>query len=76
MHEIQESKDLIGVMLGIHNDATFNYSLDFYHKQQKFMKDVDYLEVIVNTLNMEVDSLIAQIEFIENKLNLNDGEGR
>ncbi len=59
-------------MLGINNDATFNYSLDFYHKQQKLIKDVDYLEVIVNTLNMEIDSLIAQMEFIENKLNLNE----
>jgi len=56
-------------MLGIHNDATFNYSLDFFNKQQRFMKDVDYLEVIVNTLNTEVDSLIAQMDMIENKLN-------
>jgi hypothetical protein len=74
MQEIQESKDLIGVMLGIHNEATFNYSLDFYHKQQKLMKDVDYLDVIVNTLNTEVDALIAQMDFIENKLNLNESE--
>ena len=56
-------------MLGIHNDATFNYSLDFFNKQQRFMKDVDYLEVIVNTLNTEVDGLIAQMDMIENKLN-------
>lgn len=65
---------MIGVLLGIHNDATFNYSLDFYHTQQKFMKDVDYLEVIVNTLNMEVDSLITQVDFIENMLNFKNEE--
>ncbi len=67
---------MIGVILGIHNDATFNYSLDFYNKQQRFMKDVDYLEVIVNTLNTEVDGLITQMESIENKLNLKNEEVR
>jgi hypothetical protein len=40
------------------------------------MKDVDYLEVIVNTLNTEVDGLITQMESIENKLNLKNEEVR
>jgi hypothetical protein len=57
-------------MFGIHNDATFNYSLDFHHKQQRFMKDIDYLEVVVNTLNTEVETLLKQMESIENKLDI------
>jgi hypothetical protein len=71
MKEIAESSDLIGVMMGMHNDSTFNYSMDFSSKQQRFIKDIDFLEVIVNTLNTEVDGLLSQMELIEKKLEIN-----
>jgi len=71
MKEIAESSDLIGVMMGMHNDSTFNYSLDFSSKQQRFIKEIDYLEVVVNSLNNEVDGLLSQIELIEKNLQIN-----
>ena len=70
MKEISESNDLIGVMMGMHNDSTFNYSMDFSSKQHRFIKDIDFLEVIVNTLNTEVDGLLSQMELIEKKLQI------
>ena len=34
------------------------------------MSEVNYLEVIVNTLNQEVDNLNSMMDEIENKLNI------
>lgn len=70
MKEIIETKDLIGVFSDIHTDNTLHYNLEFTKKQKKLMNEVDYLEVVVNTLNMEADNLIALMDKIEGKLNI------
>ena len=74
MKEIQESKDLINILADIHNDSTFNYALEFNKKQIKLMNEVDYLEVVVNTLNTEADNLIALMDKIESKIGILETE--
>jgi peptidoglycan hydrolase CwlO-like protein len=70
MKEIQDSRDLINILSDIHSDSTFNYNLEFKKKQKKLMNEVDYLEVIVNSLNQEADNLTALIDKIEGKLDI------
>ena len=40
----------------------------FYRKQKKFMNEIDYLEVIVNTLDTEADNLSTLLDVIEKNL--------
>jgi hypothetical protein len=42
--------------------------MDFYRKQKKLISEIDYLEVIVNTLDSEADNLISLLDNIENKV--------
>jgi hypothetical protein len=54
----------------MHNDGTFNYNMEFFKKEKRLMNEIDYLEVIVNTLGSEADNLISQLDQIELKLGI------
>jgi hypothetical protein len=50
--------------------------MEFYNKQKKFMREIDYLDIIVNSLNSEVDNLILHMDGIEQKLNIYERENQ
>jgi hypothetical protein len=63
-----DTKDLVSILWDIQNDPSYNYNMDFYRKQKKIMNEIDYLEVIVNTLDTEADNLLSLLDNIENKI--------
>lgn len=67
---MEETKELIALLYDMQNAATYNNNVDFINKQKKIMNDVDYLDVIVNALNSEVDNLISSMDTIEEKLGI------
>ncbi len=70
MKEIQESKELVAILNEIHNSHTFNHHFEFYRKQKRIMNEIDYLEVIVNTLSSEADNLNAYLDKLEKDLDI------
>ena len=61
---INETKELIRILNDMYNEDTLNYNLDHSNKQKKFLNEVDNLEIIINALNNEADSLIASVDQI------------
>ena len=42
--------------------------MEFHRKQKKLMNEIDYLEVIVNTLDSEADNLKLLLDNIEDQV--------
>ncbi len=59
---------MVGLLWDIQNDHSYNYNMDFYTKQKKFMNEIDYLEVIVNTLDTEANNVSTLLDVIEKNL--------
>jgi hypothetical protein len=68
MKEMSETRELVSLLWDIQNDSSFKYNMEFYRKQKKLMTEVDYLEVVVNTLGSEADNLESYLDNLENQL--------
>jgi hypothetical protein len=68
MKEMSETRELVSLLWDIQNDSSFKYNMEFYRKQKKLMTEVDYLEVVVNTLGVEADNLESYLDNLENQL--------
>ncbi len=68
---INETKELVNLLGKMYNEDTVSFNVDHSNKQKKLMNEVDNLEVIINVLNQEVDSLIGMAEKINKKLENN-----
>jgi len=65
---INETKELMRILNDMYNEDTLNYNLDHSNKQKKFLNEVDNLEIIINALNNEADSLIASVDKISSMI--------
>jgi hypothetical protein len=65
MKEIVETKDLTDILCDIFTDENMDLNILFDKKKKKLIDDVEYLDVIVNTLNEEVDTLSEQMDELE-----------
>ena len=64
-----QSKDLTDILCDIFTDQNMELNINFEKKKKKLLNEIDYLDVLVNTLNNEVDMLSAQVNKIQDKLN-------
>jgi hypothetical protein len=70
MKEVHDTKELTSILAKMNEDNTFQYDIDFSIKEKRVMNDIDYLDILVNSLNDELDSLIKMTDDIEKKLDI------
>lgn len=58
--------DILG---DIFTDENIDLNILFDKKKKKMIDDIEYLDVIVNTLNEEVDLLSTEMDELEGKIN-------
>jgi hypothetical protein len=50
------------------SDVNFNQNIEQYKKEKKMAKDIEYLEIVINTLTTEVENMNSQFDEIEHML--------
>lgn len=58
----EESRELINAFAEINNEKSLLSDLEFVNDKKKLINEIDYLDIIVNTLNNEVEDLMIQID--------------
>lgn len=69
MSGLNESRELVNLLHEMYNESTVSYNIESNRKLIKIFEDIDSLELIVNSLGNEVDSLMVQSEKIDQALN-------
>ena len=49
----------------MNNEKANNYNTDFSQNKKKLTNEIDYIEILVNALNTEVDEILGQLDNIE-----------
>ena len=68
MSGINESRELVNLLHEMYNDSTVSYNIESNRKLYKIFDDIDSLELIINSLSIEVESLITQSDKIESAI--------
>jgi chaperonin cofactor prefoldin len=60
-----ETQDLSEIISEMFSDSNFNNILEQNKKEKRLSKDIEYLEIMINTLTSEVENLSTQFNQIE-----------
>lgn len=66
--KVAETRELVSILSELYNENSSQIALDCHLNEKKLLSEVDYLEVIVNTLDTEIENMLQEADFIENKL--------
>jgi hypothetical protein len=69
LKEIDETQELSDILTEMFTDSNFAINLEQSKKEKKLFKEVEYLEIFINTLANEVENMNHQVETIEKLIN-------
>jgi hypothetical protein len=64
MQNFEESRHLINSFAELNSEKTNNNQNDNSQNKKSLINEIDYIDVLINTLNTEVDNLINDIDQI------------
>lgn len=65
MKEISETKDLVTIVSEMYSSGTSEFNMECYIKEKKAINDIDYLDVVVDSLSSEVDKMASELDDLE-----------